>query len=227
LRPVLGNFFLNTVPWIGCAWFSHFYLRGRLASLYHNFIMSTQNLSLDRILTDAGTQMRIENSESTIADYVEALQQGCIFPPIVVFTDGITFWLADGFHRYEAHKRCGHETIFCEIREGTLDDAKKFACEANTKHGLPRTNEGKRKAIREYLQLPGIATMSDLEIARRLHILFMESAQKRMSLLRRKPMLARDQKSKCQSKRNREINPRKTAISSISTTFRRIPLHNL
>jgi len=132
--------------------------------------MNTQNLSLDRILIDAGTQMRVGNSESTIADYVQALQQGCIFPPIIVFTNGTLYWLADGFHRYEACKRCGLETIICEIREGTLDDAKKFACEANTKHGLPRTNEGKRKAVREYLQLPGIASLSDLEIARRLHV---------------------------------------------------------
>jgi len=133
-------------------------------------MMTIQTLPLDRILTDAGTQMRIENDESTIAEYADALRQGCEFPPIIVFTDGISYWLADGFHRFEAHLRCCLETILCEIRQGTLNDAKKCACEANTKHGLQRTNEGKRKAIHEYLQLPGIAELSDLEIAKALRV---------------------------------------------------------
>jgi len=132
--------------------------------------MTIQSLPLDRILSDAGTQMRIENDEATIAEYADALRQACEFQPIIVFTDGISYWLADGFHRFEAHLRCCLETILCEIRQGTLNDAKKYACEANTKHGLPRSNEGKRKAIREYLKLPGIAELSDLEIAKALRV---------------------------------------------------------
>jgi len=132
--------------------------------------MSIQQLLLSSILTDAGTQMRVETSESTIGNYVEFLRQGCVFPAIIVFTDGLLYWLADGFHRLEAHKRFGLESILCDIREGTLIDAKRYACEANTDHGLQRTNDGKRNAIKEYLKLPGIAEMSDLQIAKKLRV---------------------------------------------------------
>lgn len=132
--------------------------------------MNIQSLPLSSIDVDCGTQMRVSNCEKTIAEYAEDLRQGCVFPAVIVFSDGTSFWLADGFHRFEAHLRCGRDTILCEIREGTLVDAKKHACKANIDHGLRRTNEGKRNVVKEYLLLPGIAEMSDLKIADELKV---------------------------------------------------------
>ena len=127
-------------------------------------------LSIDLIRTDCETQMRVAKSESAISEYAEALGRGCVFPAVTVFSDGKEYWLADGFHRYESHKKCGLDSILCEIREGTLNDARKFACEANASHGLPRTNEDKRNAIKNYFKVPGMELLSNSEVAKNLNV---------------------------------------------------------
>ena len=108
--------------------------------------MST--LPVDDIRTDGGTQARAGLNKVVVADYVEAMQDGAVFPAIVVFHDAEGYWLADGFHRTEAARRLGLLTIAAEVREGGRQDAILYACGANQAHGLRRSRDDKRAAAR-------------------------------------------------------------------------------
>jgi hypothetical protein len=69
-----------------------------------------------------------------------------------VFFDGVENWLADGFHRYHAHKRAKVTDIAATVHNGSKDDALVFALGANRANGLRRTNEDKRKCVGIALQ---------------------------------------------------------------------------
>ena len=83
--------------------------------------------------------MRVEMNEQTIADYAEEMAGGAVFPPVIVYHDAEVYWLADGFHRVEAARKLGRESIDAEIREGTDRDAILNGIGANARHGLRRT----------------------------------------------------------------------------------------
>jgi uncharacterized ParB-like nuclease family protein len=80
-------------------------------------------MELNVIRIDGGTQPRAQLDDATVVEYTEALGNGNEFPPVVVFYDGETYWLADGFHRVESHRRAGHTDITASIRQGTQRDA--------------------------------------------------------------------------------------------------------
>lgn len=101
-------------------------------------------LSIERIRIDGGTQARVSIDEDAVASYAENLHE---LPPIDVYHDGTNHWLADGFHRFLAHKRSGAKTIDCNVHKGTNRDALLHACGANAQHGLRRSREDKRKAV--------------------------------------------------------------------------------
>jgi len=69
-------------------------------------------------IKDSGAQVRVEMRAETISDYANDMLDGSAFPPIVVFDDGSDYWLADGFHRVEAGRKIGRETIVAEIKSG-------------------------------------------------------------------------------------------------------------
>ena len=119
------------------------------------------------VVTTGGTQSRVSLSESAVVEYAEALQQGVALPPIVVFHDGSTYWLADGFHRVMAANRAGVEWLPAEIKRGTKRDAILYSVGANAAHGLPRTNADKRRAVTMLLEDEEWATWSNREIASR------------------------------------------------------------
>ena len=54
-------------------------------------------LSLDRLVTDAGTQIRSAIDDDVVDEYVQALADGAQFPPVVVFRADGAEMLADGF----------------------------------------------------------------------------------------------------------------------------------
>lgn len=124
-------------------------------------------LRLHQIRTDGGTQPRAELNHELVGEYYGGLFCGDTFPPVVVFYDGADYWLADGFHRLEAHRRRGLVEIDTEIRQGTRRDAVLYACGANAIHGLRRTNADKRRAVETLLRDDEWRRWSDSEIARR------------------------------------------------------------
>lgn len=125
-----------------------------------------ENLRLAQIRTDGGTQPRMSLNEATVADYQEALTEGAKMPPVTVFHDGVDYWLADGFHRFFAHKNIGALDIQAEVHQGTKRDAILHSVGANASHGLRRTNEDKRKAAMTLLEDAEWGKWSDREIAR-------------------------------------------------------------
>lgn len=138
--------------------------------------MNTQTLPLKQIRIDGGTQPRVEISEEVVAEYAEQLREGSAFPPVTVFFDGAAWWLADGFHRYHAHRRAGRETMVADLHDGGLREAILYSVGANIEHGLRRTNEDKRKAVETMLTNEIVSKdengkpWANREIARRCHV---------------------------------------------------------
>lgn len=127
-------------------------------------------MNIDQITIDGGTQSRSRINEETVADYAEAILQGACFPPIIVYFDGIKNYLADGFHRYFAHKRAKRKEIVAEVVSGTLRDAVLHSLGANALHGLRRTNDDKRNSVFIMLEDVEWSDWSDAEIARLCHV---------------------------------------------------------
>lgn len=127
--------------------------------------MTTHIIEITKVRIDAGTQSRASISEETVAEYHEAIESGASFPPIVTYYDGLHYYVADGFHRYLAHKRSKLDMIECEVRGGTVRDAVLYSLSANAEHGLRRTNADKRKAVLTALNDPEWSDLSTRELA--------------------------------------------------------------
>ena len=104
-------------------------------------------LGIERLVLSAKIQPRVALDEPTIETYRELMAHGTVFDPVIAYWDGRHYWVADGFHRVEAAKRCGFKEIAVEVREGSHAEAEFFACGANTRHGKPLTNEDKHKVV--------------------------------------------------------------------------------
>ena len=126
-----------------------------------------KTLRLDEIRIDGGTQPRVAIDERVVAEYAELYGNGVNLPPVTVFFDGATYWLADGFHRYWANKRIDCEHVFADVRQGTQRDAILHSVGANAAHGLRRTNADKRKAVLTLLEDDEWSAWSDREVAKR------------------------------------------------------------
>lgn len=124
-----------------------------------------KKLNLNAIRIDGGTQPRERINMEAVGDYAEAVKVGIEFPPIVVFHDGAEYWLADGFHRWHAHKQADKASILADVRTGTLLDAKLHAVGANGEHGLRRSNADKRRAVEMVLAEDAWATWPEAKIA--------------------------------------------------------------
>lgn len=104
-------------------------------------------IKISDIRIDGGTQSRAAINDAVVAEYAEALTNGAILPPVKLFFDGVDHWLADGFHRFHAHRKIGALEIDADEQNGTQSDAKLFSYGANQSHGLRRTNEDKKKSV--------------------------------------------------------------------------------
>ena len=123
-------------------------------------------VSIDSIRIDGGTQTRELINETAVAQYTEDLLNGCKFPPIEIFDDGVNKWLVDGFHRLFSHKRADFTEIEVNVHQGTLRDAQLYALGVNDKHGLQRTNADKRKAVRIALDDLEWQDLSDIKLGK-------------------------------------------------------------
>ena len=129
-------------------------------------MMERKLLGIDVIRIDGGTQCRAEINEPKVSEYADLIESGVVFPAVRVFFDGVDYWLADGFHRYHAHKQAGQAAINADVEKGTARTALLYAISANAEHGLPRTNADKRKAVQTMLDDFEWQDWSNAEIAR-------------------------------------------------------------
>ncbi len=123
-------------------------------------------LPISDIRLDGGTQPRSTLDFEAIDDYSEAMAAGAQFPAVTVFYDGEQYWLADGFHRVRAAYAANLDSIDCDVRQGTLEDAQWFSFGSNSSNGLRRSNDDKGRAVRSALTHPRATDLSDSEIAR-------------------------------------------------------------
>ena len=106
-------------------------------------------LAIDQIEATAGTQVRVKIDEKVVNEYAEAIKDGAMFPPLVVFApkNSQRYILADGFHRLRAAIKVDRKTVGVKIKEGGVHEALHYALGANAEHGLRRSNDDKRNAV--------------------------------------------------------------------------------
>lgn len=109
--------------------------------------MKSQSVALSLIAFDAGTQIRAAINEQVVTEYAERMNEGAVFPPVVLFHDGNSYYMGDGFHRAMAAKRNGLTELPCDVKQGTKVDALWFALGANRGHGVPLTQIDKQHAV--------------------------------------------------------------------------------
>lgn len=95
---------------------------------------------------------------------------GTVFPPLTVFYDGSTYWLADGFHRIKAAIEAEVSEVDCNVHNGTRRDAILYSVGANASHGLRRTKEDRHKAVMTLLLDDEWGKWSPLVIAEKCNV---------------------------------------------------------
>ena len=109
-------------------------------------------IKISTLRRDGGCQPRAQLDDDVVVEYAEAMDAGAVFPPVKVFHDGTDHWLGDGYHRVAAAELLERETVNADIIQGNQRDAILHSCGANREHGLRRTNEDKRRAVRRLLE---------------------------------------------------------------------------
>jgi hypothetical protein len=123
-----------------------------------------KELNIADIRIDGGTQIRKQLNQDKVDEYAQQMDDGVVFPPITVFFDGSSNWLASGFHRLFGEKKRGSATIKAIVKNGTTEDATLFALGDN-KHGLNMTAEDYRRSIEIMLKHPKWSEWSNIKIA--------------------------------------------------------------
>lgn len=129
-----------------------------------------KKIKIANIVLISEVQSRMAMDARAIEDYTEALENGDEFPPVHVFDTPTGFVLADGWHRLEAHKRVGREWIRAIAPKGTVADAAWYAAQSNRDHGVRRTSNDKRRAIKLAIANPRAAKMSNRKLAKVLGV---------------------------------------------------------
>ncbi|PON13693.1 hypothetical protein C2W62_33025 [Candidatus Entotheonella serta] len=184
-----------------------------------------ETVILDDIRTDGGTQPREYLNELVLSEYAESMTGGTVFPPLILFFDGSHYWLADGFHRFFAAKKCGTQDITADVRQGTRRDARLYAVGANATHGLRRTNADKRRAALTLLQDEEWQRWSNREIARQCGVTHTFVAKLRRELLEESPSSAAAPSARTETAsattppRPLAVDPPDTAVTGLGDTF--------
>jgi|688.fasta_scaffold05167_15 hypothetical protein len=117
-------------------------------------LVKAKAYALESITLDDELQLREGVVQSAIEEYFQVLKDGGRLPPIsCVLVDG-ELLLVDGFARYYAHEKAQKTRIYVNILPGnTRLDAIIYACRANAKHGVPRSNKDKSKAVKKAIEI--------------------------------------------------------------------------
>jgi hypothetical protein len=126
-------------------------------------------LALEYLTEDPRLQGR-NLKPNVVKDYAAAMGRGVRLPPVRVVYDGKdTYYLVDGYHRVAAARDlAGIDRIDVEIIAGSFTDALWHSWAANRDHGLRRTKEEIRRAIRAALEHPDWSKQSDRKIAQHI-----------------------------------------------------------
>jgi len=131
--------------------------------------MNTRAIRLDLISLEEGTQQR-PLDEDVVSRYLSLMADGTKCSPVEAVSDGVNFWLWDGFHRCECAYRRGDKTIAAYVAKGTLRDAIWLSFSANRDHGLPRQRGVAQKIVEQILTDKAWAKKSLSAIARHVGV---------------------------------------------------------
>jgi hypothetical protein len=128
-------------------------------------------------ISTKGLQTREATDAAKVAEYAEIYKAGGAMPPIVVFLEeseakGIDdlLWLGDGHHRLAAARKANLEEIEAIVKKGDKRAALWYAAAANAQHGLPRSNEDKRRAVALILADEEWRQLSDAQLAEHVSV---------------------------------------------------------
>ena len=128
--------------------------------------MEIRSLGIDEIKADfEAYAYRDDLDGETVKRYQQIIDD---LPPVDVFNTDEGLILVGGYHRLEAHRQEGRETITATIHQGTVVEAKMFACKANAQHGLNMTASERKRSRRDFIKfnLERDPLMSNYDIAR-------------------------------------------------------------
>jgi hypothetical protein len=177
--------------------------------------VAEKTLPIDVVRIDGGTQSRCHINEEKVYEYAEAMAEGAAFPPAVAFFDGREYWLADGFHRYHATLKNKKQSFICRIINGTVRDAILYSFKANGMHGMPMSNEDKRRIVLEMLNDFEWSGWSDREIARQCCVSHVFVSKLRNSMDTPQPEVVKHKTAdgKIVERERKERKPKKTSAA--------------
>lgn len=115
-------------------------------------------------------QVRAKLDKEWCKQYAADKAAGATFPPIIIFRlPNGRLVVTDGYHRVDAWKALGLQTIRCQVREGTMQDALLAAIEANTAkyhRGRLFGKDDRKHAVNMLLADPVCRKWADQRIAK-------------------------------------------------------------
>ena len=129
--------------------------------------MQNLKLALEAVVWDNGIVPRAVTDHDTVHEYCEiGRTDPNILPPIDVFFDGVTYFGADGRHRWEAAEQRGDKTILAQVHKGTRKDAIWFAAGANRRMGCDSRHPTRGGAVLNILSNLALTnSISDSQIS--------------------------------------------------------------
>ena len=122
-------------------------------------------LSIDKILTDKGTQVRDSVNINVVEEFADAKSSGDNLPLVDVVSDGVSYWMVDGFTRLAADLALGKTETDANIIPGDLEKAQWLSYSANKRNGQRRTRSELTKAARLACDHPESVFMTAEEVA--------------------------------------------------------------
>ena len=146
-----------------------------------------KSLPLSSISVERQFQVRLLGTNpDVIKDYVRDMENGDIFPPLVVYNIGDRIVLVDGFHRYKAYVLHKSTEVQCEVLEGTELEALNYArFTANRKNGQRLARADVRAIIIDLVMDTKYENISDRGIAElaNVHHVTVASVRKELGLV--------------------------------------------
>jgi hypothetical protein len=132
----------------------------------------TQMIPIKSIKQSSELQPRAKMDTAVVDEYTEAMKRGDAFPAVTVFEIKPTpgYYLVDGYHRFMAAQGAKIGKILAEVKTGTMRDAILYSAGVNSKHGLNRTNDDKRRAVMILLRDNVWSSWADTQIAAACHV---------------------------------------------------------
>lgn len=116
---------------------------------------TTEHFPIEQLVLDDRCQSRAleELDRDVLEEYRAAYEADAPIPPIAVFEVDEKPYVIDGFHRVTAAIAAGRAFLRAiVVGKGEIDDAIWNAMAMNQRHGLRRSREDKRRAIRRALE---------------------------------------------------------------------------